>query len=122
MFTTLSWLGEYIHNRVDLPRLTLLSPENSLPALLSLVLFLFWWRMPFKRAATVAFLGWTVVQLVGGILSVIPFGFLPFYPPQTRQHYLMHIIYAAAQLPLMITLIGQLRVAAHTKRIAGANG
>src|SRR5215813_3289621 len=55
LFTALSWLGEYVHNRVDLPELTLLSPENSLPALLSIVLFLICWRFlkryPFQLSA-----------------------------------------------------------------------
>lgn len=29
LFTVVSWLGEYVHNRFDLPQLTLLSYENS---------------------------------------------------------------------------------------------
>ena len=46
LFTLLSWLGEYVHNLFELPQLTLLSPENSIPALISLVLFLAWWLSP----------------------------------------------------------------------------
>ena len=40
----LSWLGEYVHNLYELPDLTLLSPENSIPAMISLGLFFVWWR------------------------------------------------------------------------------
>ena len=36
-FTAISWLGMFIHNELDLP-LTLLSPENSLPGLISIAL------------------------------------------------------------------------------------
>ncbi len=41
-FTLLSWLGVFIHNRADLPQLPALSPESSIPALISLLLFLGW--------------------------------------------------------------------------------
>ena len=108
-YTALSWLGEYVHNLVDLPRLTALSPENSIPALISLMLFFAWWRLPYKRLAASAMLGWALVQLIGGILSVIPFGFLPYEPAQTVKHYLMHALYALAQLPLIAALIWQLK-------------
>jgi hypothetical protein len=107
-FTALSWAGEYAHNRVDLPHLSVLSPENSVPALIALTLFLAWWWRPFSRLPRVALLGWTLVQLVGGIISVLPLGFLPFSPEQTVQHYLMHVVYASAQVPLIIALLRQL--------------
>lgn len=111
-FTLLSWLGEYIHNRFDLPQLTMLSPENSIPVLISVLLFLAWWQLPFRRATTLALLGWTWVQLIGGILSVFPLSFWPYYPAQTVMHYLMHVIYALVQLPLLVALLRHLKTGA----------
>ena|SRR5688572_26754095 len=106
--TLLSWLGEYLHNLVDLPHLTVLSPENSIPAAISVVLFAVWWQSPFRGLATAALAGWAIFNLIGGaIISVIPFSFLPFYPAQTPTHYLMHILYGLAQLPLIVALIRQ---------------
>jgi hypothetical protein len=121
-FTLLSWLGEYVHNMVDLPQLTLLSPENSIPALISALLFLAWWRLPYNRMTTLALLGWAFLHLIGGaVLTIIPFDFLPFYPAQTPTHYLMHVIYGAAQLPLIIALIRQLRLQSLSEAMSGAN-
>ena len=109
LFTALSWLGEYVHNLFELPQLTLLSPENSIPALISLVLFLAWWLMPYRRAAAVLLLAWAILHLAGGaILSVLPLPFLPFYPEQNLQHYAAHAVYGLAQLPLIFELGGQL--------------
>ena len=111
LFTLLSWLGEYVHNLFELPHLTILSPENSIPALISLALFTVWWRAPARQAAGLLLLIWGLLHLVGGgIISVIPFGFLPFYPDQTLDHYAAHAVYGGAQLPLIVLLIRQLRV------------
>ncbi|HET9493847.1 MAG TPA: hypothetical protein VFR15_06425 [Chloroflexia bacterium] len=109
IFTALSWLGEYIHNLFELPQLTLLSPENSIPALLSLVLFLTWWLTPYKRTAAALLLVWALLHLVGGaVLSVLPLPFLPFYPEQSLQHYAAHVVYGLAQVPLIYELGRQL--------------
>ena len=109
-FTALSWLGEYVHNLVDLPQLTLLSPENSIVALVAALLFAAWRLLPAKRLTTILLLAWGGLHLVGGgILSIIPFPFLPYYPAQTLLHYAMHAVYSHAQLPLIWTMIGHLR-------------
>ena len=107
--TALAWLGFYIHNIADLPGQTLLSPETSLPTLITFLLFLAWWRFPPARVATWLLLGWGVLNLIGGALSVIPFPFLPFYPEQTLWHYLFHVLYAVTQLPLIGLLWAALR-------------
>jgi hypothetical protein len=107
--TALAWLGFYIHNVADLPGQTLLSPETSLPTLVTFVLFLAWWRFPITRVTTWLLLGWGLLNLIGGGLSVIPFPFLPFYPEQTVRHYLFHVVYAATQLPLIGLLWTELR-------------
>jgi len=105
----LAWLGMAMHNMADLPGQTILSPETSLPALVTFVLFLAWWRFPFTRVTTWLLLGWGLLNLIGGGLSVVPFRFLPFYPEQTVWHYFFHVVYGAAQLPLIGVLLAQLR-------------
>lgn len=110
IFLTISWLGEYIHNLFELPNLTVLSPENSLPALVSLVLFAAWWLTRFNRFVTLLILAWGSLHLVAGaLLSVIPFPFLPFYPEQTLEHYAAHVAYGLTQLPLIMAAIRELR-------------
>jgi len=97
----LAWLGVYIHNLADLPGLTLTSPENSLPGLIWLVLFLVWWRLPGRRWPTALLLGWGTVNLVGGFATVLPLAILPFRPEQSLRHYAFHVLYAATQLWLL---------------------
>jgi hypothetical protein len=110
IFLTISWLGEYIHNLFELPKLTVLSPENSLPAFVSLALFAAWWLTSFNRGVTILILAWGMLHLIGGaLLSVIPFPFLPFYPEQTLDHYAAHVGYGIAQLPLIVLAIRELR-------------
>jgi hypothetical protein len=107
-FSALSWLGEFIHNRIELPGLTLFSPENSVTALVTFALFLIWWFLPAKRIPGILLLALGLVHLLGGaILSVIPFQFLTFYPEQSTTHYLAHVLYGLAQLPLIAALIWQ---------------
>jgi len=107
-FTLLSWLGEFVHNRADLPQLSLMSPENALPALITGLLFLAWWLLPLRRTTHVVLLSWALLNLIGGgILSVIPLPFWPYYPAQTVFHYSMHVLYALAQLPLIVILMRQ---------------
>jgi hypothetical protein len=109
-FTLLSWLGLFIHNRADLPHLPLLSPETSIPALISLLLFLGWWLLPLKRTMWGVLLSWALLNLIGGgILSVIPFSLLPYHPEQTVFHYLMHVQYTVTQIPLVVVLLRQAR-------------
>ena len=109
-FTLLAWLGVFLHNRADLPQLPVLSPESSIPALISLLLFLGWWLLPQKLTMRLALLSWALLNLlVGGILSVIPFPLWPFHPEQTVFHYLMHAQYTLTQIPLVVILLWQAR-------------
>lgn len=110
VFVAFSWMGEYIHNRWELPRLGIVSPENSLLLLPAAGLFLLWWKAPGSRMPAVLLLVLGMLHLLGGgIISVIPFKFLPYYPEQSVQHYLAHIVYGVAQLPLIIAMIRQIR-------------
>ena len=105
ILAALSWLGEVLHNAVELPQLTLLSPENFLPGLVSVLLFLIWWRAPAKRAPAAVLFLWAAIHLVfGAILSVLPLPILPFAPEQTPGHYLSHLVYGLAQLPLLVVM------------------
>jgi hypothetical protein len=99
--TALAWLGFFVHNVADVPGQSLGSAETGLPTLVYLVLLLTWWRAPASRGAVWLLLGWSLLNLVGGGLSVVPFPFLPFVPEQSVRHYLFHVVYAAAQLPLI---------------------
>jgi hypothetical protein len=56
-----------------------------------------------------ALLAWTLLNAVGGALSVLPLQFLPFRPEQTMSHYLIHGIYLATQVPLVVALVRSLR-------------
>ena len=106
----LSWLGLFAHNSIELPSLNLLSPENSLPALVAMLLFVGWRLLPTRRLAAALLLMWGLLHLVGGaIVTVIPFSFLPFVPEQDFTHYFAHFLYGLAQLPLMWVTIQQLR-------------
>lgn len=106
--TALAWLGFYIHNIADLTGQSLLSAETGLPTLVYLVLCLAWWQFPGQRLTLWLLLGWGLVSLIGGGLSVIPFLFLPFYPEQSVRHYLFHVVYGAAQLPLIAMTVARL--------------
>ena len=106
----LSWLGLFVHNSIELPSLNLLSPENSLPALVAVLLFAGWWLLPTRRLAAALLLVWGLLHLVGGaIVTVIPFSFLPFVPDQNFTHYFAHFLYGLAQLPLIGVMIQQMR-------------
>lgn len=107
--TVLAWLGFAIHNIAELPGQSLFSPETSLPTLVYSVLFLAWWRFPFQRVTRWLLLGWGLLNLIGGGVSVMPLPFLPFSPEQSMRHYVFHLVYGAAQLPLIARLWGGLR-------------
>ena len=104
----LSWLGLFTHNSIELPSLNLLSPENSLPALVAVLLFIAWSLLPTRRLAAGLLLMWGLLHLVGGaIITVIPFSFLPFLPEQNFTHYCAHFLYGLTQLPLIWIMIQQ---------------
>ena len=110
MLMALSWLGEFVHNTLSLPTLTLRSPENSTRALIATLLVIAWWRCRRQRIVAAILLGWGLVHLVvGAVITVLPFAFLPFVPEQTAAHYLAHLLYGLAQVPLIAVMIGHMR-------------
>ena len=103
--TVVSWFGMIVHDRISLPELSLWAPEVVLPTLVSVALFAVWWAWP-GRLPFGLLLGWTVLHFaLGGLLSVLPWPFLPFVPEQTLQHYVAHVLYAAGQVPLLVVLL-----------------
>lgn len=105
LLVTVSWLGLLAHNYVE-------SVDGSTIAigLVSVGLFLGWWRIPSRRhALDRLLLAMGLIQLVGAAVTVVPFNFLPFAPSQTLDHYLVHVLYGVSQLPLTSAMITQLR-------------
>jgi hypothetical protein len=81
--TVLSWFGMIVHDLISLPGLSLLAPDIVLPTLVFVALFAAWWAPPGRLSFGLLF-GWTVLHfVVGGLLSVLPW---PFLPEQTPQH------------------------------------
>ena len=73
------------------------------------VLFLAWWRFASRRVTLWLLFGWGLLNLIGAGLSVIQFPFLPFEPEQSVRHYFFHVVYGAAQLPLIYLMRIRLR-------------
>ena len=66
---------------------------------------------PDSIVVLVALLGWALLHLVGGgILSVLPLGLFPFTPEQSLGHYGAHVVYAVAQVPLVLVAVVAIRM------------
>ena len=110
----IGWAGLFVHNLADLPGQSFFSPESSIPLLVTALLVSGWFT-PARYLATVALLCWGLLNLLGGgVLSVLPLPFLPFSPEQTASHYLFHGLYALAQVPLVLSTAGWLRMHSRT--------
>lgn len=83
----------------------MLSPEHVAPGLLTVGLVLAWLAFEANGFVTTLLLAWAGLNLIGGVLSVLPLSFLPFYPEQTLKHYAFHVLYEGAQAPV-IWLLG----------------
>ena len=95
--------GMVAHNVLEFGPAFLLRPETVIPLAIFGVFALLAWARPAKPYVHVLLLGWTVLNLVGGgILSVLPLGLFPFQPEQSLGHYAVHVLYAVAQLPLIV--------------------
>ena len=66
-------------------------------------LLMWWLRSAASRPTAAKWLFVTgVFQLIGGaIISVLPLPILPFVPAQTMDHYVSHLIFGIAQIPLL---------------------
>ena len=106
-----SWLGLWIHELHRVPAVLGLTPDGALPMLFVLVGLVGWWLPTRTFAATWALFIYATINLIGGALSTLPLGWLPFVPDQTEAHYAVHVVYAAFQLPLMTATLFATRAA-----------
>ena len=103
--------GMMAHNLWELGPAFLAGPETVIPvAIFGLLLFGAWTR-PRGRVAPAALLGWALLNLVGGgLVSVLPLGLFPFAPEQSLGHYGAHVVYSAAQIPLVLVAAVAIRL------------
>jgi hypothetical protein len=81
----------------------LLNLQTLIPLAIFGLLALLASARPANAIIQAVLLGWAVLNLVGGgILSVLPLGLFPFQPEQSLGHYAVHVLYAVAQLPLVV--------------------
>jgi hypothetical protein len=109
-------LGSLVHNAIEFGIGSVLASQNGeLPlAFLWVAGFLTWWRMPPARIPAAWFLiALAGLNLIGGaIITVLPLAFLPFEPEQSLTHYLAHVIYGVAQIPVLAILLREIRAPA----------
>jgi len=102
--------GMVAHNLFEFGPAFLLDPQTLIPLAIFGLLALLAWARPANAVVHVALLTWALLNLVGGgILSVLPLGLFPFQPEQSFGHYGAHVIYGAAQFPLVVVAARALR-------------
>ena len=105
-----SWLGLWAHELHRVPDRAGLTLDGSLP-MLGVLAGLFVLGRAFSNSSTVLVgagaLG--TLHLLGAVLTVLPLGVLPFVPEQTPEHYSAHLIYAVAQVPLLLLVARRAR-------------
>jgi len=99
--TAVSWLGLWVHEVHRVPSLLGITPDGDLFMLPIAAGLAIWWSRSRGTSAAGALAAYAIVNLVGGLVSVLPLGWLPFTPEQTLAHYSVHLIYAACQVPLL---------------------
>jgi thiamine transporter ThiT len=105
----LSWASMLAHNLFELP-LTPLDLENSGPLIVDVLLALAFALRPGSHNVMLGILAWGLLNLlVGGVVSVLPLAVLPFVPEQSASHYLVHVVYALGQVPLVVLAFRALR-------------
>ena len=95
-----SGTGHVIHNLADFPVTILLGWETLVPLTVTVLLGVALVYRPGRSAFGAAAI-WALVVIIGGGMTVIPFGFLPFVPDQSISHYVVHVLYIVTQLPLL---------------------
>jgi hypothetical protein len=101
--TVIAAAGMVAHNGLEFGPAFLPRPETVIPLVIYGLLGLLAWARPANAIGHVLLLAWAMLNLVGGgILSVLPLGLFPFQPEQSLGHYAIHVVYAVAQLPLVV--------------------
>ena len=90
-----------MHEVHRVPSLLGLTPDGDLFMLPIAAGLAIWWSRSRGASAAGALAAYAIVNLVGGLVSVLPLGWLPFTPEQTLAHYSVHFVYAACQVPLL---------------------
>lgn len=98
-----SALGMAFHTVREFGWLGLLNPAlGMIPVVaLQVVLLRAWLRDNRQRGPTKWLLATGLIELVGGGLSVLPLPILPYAPDQSLYHYISHVVWGVAQLPLI---------------------
>jgi len=116
-----SWASMVFHNQ-ELP-LTLLDLENTGPLAVDIALLIACWWRPSSRVVWTTILVWGLLNMViGGLVTTLPLPVLPFDPPQTVEHYAVHLVYAVGQLPLVLVAGEALRQLRGQKQEMRAEG
>ena len=103
--------GMMAHNVFEFGPAFLASPETLIPVGIFGLLVLLAWARPDSIVVLVVLLGWALLNLVGGgIVSVLPLGLFPFTPEQSLGHYGAHVVYAVAQIPLVLVALSAIRM------------
>lgn len=105
--------GSIVHNAREFGSAAVLANQNGEFIIAAIMggAFLVWWQVAKARSAAAGILlAFALLNLVGGaILTALPLSFLPFVPEQSWDHYLSHILYGTAQLPLVVLGIREIR-------------
>lgn len=105
----ISWFGLWVHELHRVPGLFGFTPDGDLFMLPIAAALATWWVRSHSAAALIALAAYGAINLVGGVLSGLPLGWLPFVPEQTAAHYLVHVVYASCQLPLLTLAAARIR-------------
>ena len=81
-----SGTGHVIHNLADFALTILLQLETLFPLTVTVLLGIALVSRPGRRAYAAAAI-WALVIILGAVVTVIPFGILPFVPDQSIRHY-----------------------------------
>lgn len=92
--------GLLVHNLEEFPPSILLGPETWVPVAITVMLGMALLGRP-GTGVFVAAAGWAVIVIAVSGASVLPLPIWPFTPEQTVSHYMAHVVYALAQLPLL---------------------
>jgi len=99
--TFISWVGLWIHEIYRVPVLLGFTPDGDLFMFPVAAGLAYWWYRTRATPAAASLLVYAAINLVGGLLSVMPLDWPPFKPEQNAGHYAVHAVYAVCQLPLL---------------------
>jgi hypothetical protein len=111
--TLIAVAGMAIHNAFEFGLGFLLDPQTLIPVAIFAILA---WSCSGPQPRTpilMLLVAWTLLNLVvGGILSVLPLPIFPFAPEQSLRHLAVHVVYALAEIPLVVVSVRALLASA----------